>query len=106
MQKEASSILGESDIRMVTDWLREEASLTDENGEDYMDFEGMRRVRDRCQLMWGSELDRCFLASTFLKLQVFGGAVPVDVAGDYICRFVEMKKLVSLFKELRLVVVT
>lgn len=93
-QKEASNLLSDEDVNIVIDWLREEASLTDESGEDYMDFDGMWRVRERCRDRWGPELDRCFTASTFLKLQVFGGAVPVAVASDYIHRFVKMKKLV------------
>lgn len=93
-QKEQSSMLSSADVDLVCDILREEASFADENGVEYIDFEGMTHAQDRCRDLWGSELDRCFRPTTFLKLRGLGGAVEVDVLVEYTRRYVEMRRLV------------
>ncbi|CAD7698499.1 unnamed protein product [Ostreobium quekettii] len=93
LERERSSMLSAEDIKQACDIVQEEATLADENGVEYIDYEGLTRVQDRCHDLWGSELDRCFRASTFLKLRGLGGSVPAGSLTEYIKRYVDMRKL-------------
>ena len=83
-----------ADVDILGDIVREEASFADEHGIEYIDFEGLLRVQVRCQALWGSELDRCFRPTAFLKMRGLGGTVEVDILTEYLRRYVEMRKLV------------
>ena len=89
-------MLSSADLDQLCDIVREEASFADEHGIEYIDFEGMLRVQVRCRDLWGSELDRCFRPTAFLKLRGLGGTVEVDMLIEYIRRYVEMRKLVRV----------
>lgn len=76
----------------IVSLLREESSMTDARGVDYVNYYGMLNAKKRCRLNLGHGLDALFSSNTFLKLQA-GGAVSTFVFEAYLTRYAEMLRI-------------
>eukprot|EP00210_Caulerpa_lentillifera_P009528 g9086.t1 len=88
------TVLADKDVGRIVGMLKEESSMTDAKGVEYVNYYGILNVKKKCIAAYGDDLEAVFSSSTFLKLQA-GGAVSTFIFEAYLTRYAEMLRLYS-----------